>query len=124
MDLDAFKRYFDRVQDMLPKGRHFIMAIRNVLSASHHLLTGVLYADGKLYHTDIIDINPVLDPMGVGDAFIAAYLHAHFRWRGDHQKHLNYALTASALKNTIMGDFNLLTEEEVLETMETVIAQR
>jgi len=124
MDLDAYKRYFDRVQDMLPKGRHFIMAIRNVLSASHHLLTGVLYADGKLYHTDIIDINPVLDPMGVGDAFIAAYLHAHFRWRGDHQKHLNYALTASALKNTIMGDFNLLTEEEVLETMETVIAQR
>jgi 2-dehydro-3-deoxygluconokinase len=59
--------------------------------------------------------------MGVGDAFIAAYLHAHFRWQGEHQKQLNYALTASAMKNTIMGDFNLLTEEEVLDTMEVIL---
>jgi len=121
MDLKAYKEFFDKAQEMLPKGRHFVMAIRNVLSASHHLLTGLLYADGVLYHTGIIDINPVLDPMGVGDAFIAAYLHAHFRWHGQHQKHLDYALTASAMKNTIMGDFNLLTELEVLDTMKEVL---
>jgi 2-dehydro-3-deoxygluconokinase len=121
MDWNAYKEYFDRTQEMLPKGRCFIMGIRNVVSASHHLLTGVLYADGELYHTGIVDINPVLDPMGVGDAFIAAYLHAHFRWQGEHQKQLNYALTASAMKNTIMGDFNLLTEEEVLDTMEVIL---
>lgn len=121
MDWNAYKEYFDRTQEMLPKGRCFIMGIRNVVSASHHLLTGVLYANGELYHTGIVDINPVLDPMGVGDAFIAAYLHAHFRWQGEHQKQLNYALTASAMKNTIMGDFNLLTEEEVLDTMEVIL---
>ena len=81
----------------------------------------MLYADGKLYHTGIVDINPVLDPIGVGDAYIAAYLHAHFRWKGQHQKHLDYALTASAMKNTIIGDFNLLSEREVLDTMRTVL---
>ena len=73
------------------------------------------FSDGKLYHTGIIEIEPVLDPMGVGDAFIAAFLHAHFRWRGKHQRQLDYALTASAMKNTIMGDFNLLSEQEVLD---------
>ncbi len=121
MDLDGYKKFFDDAQEMFPKGRHFVMAVRNVLSASHHLLTGLLYADGVLYHTGIVDINPVLDPMGVGDAFIAAYLHAHFRWKGQHQKHLDYALTASAMKNTIIGDFNLLSEREVLDTMRTVL---
>lgn len=121
LNLDGYKRFFEQAQQILPKGRHLVMAIRNVLSASHHLLTGVLYADGKLYHTGIVDINPVLDPMGVGDAFIAAYLHAHFRWRGEHQKHLNYALTASAMKNTIMGDFNLVSEDEVLDTMQEIL---
>jgi 2-dehydro-3-deoxygluconokinase len=121
LDIDAYRKYFEKTQELLPQGRSFIMGIRNVLSASHHLLTGVLYADGKLYHTGIVDINPVLDPIGVGDAYIAAYLHAHFRWHGEHQKHLNYALTAAAMKNTVLGDFNLLTEQEVLDTMKEVL---
>ena len=117
IDLDAYRRFFDNAQKLFPKTRHFIMAMRNQLSATHHLLTGLLYADGNLYHTRIMDIDDVLDPMGVGDAFIAAYLHAHFKWKGEHQMQLDYALTASAMKNTVLGDFNLITEEDILECM-------
>lgn len=51
--------------------------------------------------------------MGVGDAFIAAYLHAHLKYGDDNQRCLNFSLAASALKNTIPGDFNLSTEQEV-----------
>ncbi len=118
MDIDGYRTFFDKAQGKFPNCRHFVMAIRNVVSANHHLLTGVMYADGELYHTRIIDINPVLDPMGVGDAFIAAFLHAHFRWMGEHQKQLDYALTASAMKNSIMGDFNIVSEQEVLDVMD------
>ena len=124
MDLEGYQQFFDEAQKKFPKTRHFVMALRNQISANHHLLTGLLYTDGVLYHTGIYEINPVLDPMGVGDAFIAAYLHAHSRWQGDHQRQLDYALTASAMKNTIMGDFNLLSEEEVLDTMEAWLAHR
>ena len=115
MDIEDYQKFFEAAQAKFPKCRHFVMAIRNVVSANHHFLTGMNYSDGVLYHTGIVEIEPVLDPMGVGDAFIAAYLHAHFRWKGEHQKHLDYALTASAMKNTIMGDFNLLSEREVVE---------
>jgi len=31
---------------------------------------------------------------------------------------LNYSLAAAALKNTIPGDFNLSTEEEILDVLE------
>ena len=54
-------------------------------------------------------------PMGVGDAFIAAYVHAFSKNGNDNKKCLDFALAASALKNTIPGDFNLVTEEEVEE---------
>ncbi len=121
MDLDGYKKFFDEAQKMFPNALHLVMAVRNQISATHHLLTGLLYTNGQLYHTSIVDINPVLDPMGVGDAFIAAYLHALFKWTNEHQKHLDFALTASSLKNTIPGDFNIVTEEEVLECMKDII---
>jgi 2-dehydro-3-deoxygluconokinase len=35
----------------------------------------------------------------------------------DKQKQLNYALAAAALKNTIPGDFNLSTEDEIMEVL-------
>ena len=79
------------------------------------MLSGVLYAEGRLYTTRVYDIDNVIDPMGVGDAFIAAYIHAFMKDGENNKECLDFALSASALKNTIPGDFNLITEEEVKE---------
>ena len=113
IDGAAYEEYFRKASKILPKAKKMIVALRNTLSANHHLLSGVIFADGKLYTTRIYDIDDVLDPMGVGDAFIAAYLHAHLKYGDDNQRCLNFSLAASALKNTILGDFNLSTEQEV-----------
>lgn len=113
IDGAAYEEYFRKASKILPKAKKMIVALRNTLSANHHLLSGVIFADGKLYTTRIYDIDDVLDPMGVGDAFIAAYLHAHLKYGDDNQRCLNFSLAASALKNTIPGDFNLSTEQEV-----------
>ena len=115
LDEDAYLDFFRQAQQILPKAKKMIIALRNTLSANHHLLSGVLYADGRLYTARIYDIDNVLDPMGVGDAFIAAYVHAFSKNGNDNQACLDFALAASALKNTIPGDFNLVTEEEVEE---------
>ena len=113
IERDEYQAYFDKVQEMYPKCKIFVMAIRNQIASTHHTLTGMLYIQGKLYTTRIYDISPIVDPMGVGDAFIAAYLHAYQHWNDDPQRCLDFALTASSLKNTIPGDFNLNTEEEI-----------
>ncbi len=110
---EELENYFRNAKKILPQANKMIMVLRNTLSANHHLLSGVIYADDKLYTTKIYDIDDVLDPMGVGDAFIAAYLHAFSKYGDENQKCLEFALAASALKNTIPGDFNLSTEEEV-----------
>jgi 2-dehydro-3-deoxygluconokinase len=49
---------------------------------------------------------------------MGAWLHAIRLFPDDKLKQLNYSLAAASLKNTIPGDFNLSTEEEILDVME------
>lgn len=95
------------------------MAVRNQIASSHHTLSGLLYdaVEDQLYTTRIYDIEPIVDPMGVGDAFIAAYIHAHQKWGDKNQYSLDFSLSASAIKNTVPGDQNLVTEEEIINNM-------
>ena len=51
--------------------------------------------------------------MGVGDAFIAAYLHAVLKWPANPQHCLDFSLAASAMKNTVPGDQNIVSESEI-----------
>jgi 2-dehydro-3-deoxygluconokinase len=64
-----------------------------------------------------MDIPGVLDPMGVGDAFMGAFLHALRAFPDDCQQALDYSLAAATLKNSIPGDFNLSTDEEIRELL-------
>ena len=46
---------------------------------------------------------------------MSGFLHAIKAFPGDRQRQLNYSLAAAALKNTVPGDFNLTTDEEIME---------
>lgn len=48
---------------------------------------------------------------------MGGWLHAVNLFPDDRQKQLNYSLAAAALKNTIPGDFNLSSEEEIMDVM-------
>jgi 2-dehydro-3-deoxygluconokinase len=62
-------------------------------------------------------VDNVIDAVGVGDACCAALLDALSKYGEDYQSVIEFAMSASALKNTIPGDFNLVSEEEVLTLM-------
>ncbi|MBQ7422175.1 MAG: sugar kinase [Prevotella sp.] len=117
IDTEAFLAYMQAVHELFPKCKKMVLACRNQLSSSRHLLTGLLFSNGTMTQTRIYDIDPVVDPMGVGDAFMAAYLHAWRKWGDEDQRCLDFSLAASALKNSVTGDFNLVTEEEIMAVM-------
>ena len=73
----------------------------------------MLFNRSELLTARIYDINPVVDPMGVGDAYLSAFLHSLSNRPGDDQSHLDFSLAAAALKSTVNGDFNLSTEDEI-----------
>lgn len=125
MQMDEYAEWFADLHATFPRCRHWLMGMRNMVASSRHLLTALLYTstDGENYQllkAPIEDINGVVDPSGVGDAFMAGLLHAMQAYPGDSQLQLNYSLAASALKNTIPGDYNLSTEEEILTVVKAM----
>lgn len=117
IDKPEFKKWFEQVKSQFPNCKKFYMALRNQITTNHHTLSGLLYFNDTMKSTRIYNIEGVVDPMGVGDAFIAAYLHAYLHRPDDDQYCLEYSLAASTLKNSIPGDFNLSTDEEIKALM-------
>ena len=118
MQMDEYREWFDELHAQFPRLKHWMMGMRNMVSSNHHTLTGLLWTEGKLLQAPIINIPDVIDPVGVGDAFMGGWLHAVNVFPNDMQKQLNYSLAAAALKNTIPGDFNLSTHDEIMDVME------
>jgi len=117
LDMDAYRKYFDEMHRQFPNCKEMMLGLRNQITSNWHTLTALLWYEGEIYRTRIYDISPIIDPMGVGDAFVAAYIHAAEKWPGQPQRCLDFSTAASQLKNSVVGDFNLVTEEEILEQL-------
>ena len=117
MQMDEYREWFDELHEQFPRLKNWMMGMRNIVSSKHHTLTCLLWTEGELLQAPIIDITDVVDPVGVGDAFMGGWLHALRLFPEDRQQQLNYSLAAAALKNTIPGDFNLSTHEEIMDVM-------
>ena len=116
--LPAFEAFGRNVREQLPRCGKVFLELRNSLTSNHNLLAAVLYSDGSLKHTRIDDIPREVDRVGVGDAFVAGMIYGLVRYPADDRKALEFALAASALKNTVYGDCNLVTVDEVESLMQ------
>lgn len=117
-NLPAFETFTRKVSKAVPRCQKVFLELRNSLTANHNLLAAVLLSDGKFHHTGIYDIEHEVDRVGAGDAFVGGMIYGLRAYLDDAQKALDFALAASALKNTVYGDFNLVTVEEVESLMQ------
>lgn len=109
-----FQDMAHQMQQRFPNLKQIIATRRDTISANHNRLTGLLY-DGITYlESPTVDINPIVDRIGGGDAFMAGYIYGTLQDQGAAYA-LSFATAASALKHTIEGDFNLVTAAEVKE---------
>ena len=58
-------------------------------------------------------MHQIVDRVGGGDSFVAGLIYGLNTFSEDYQRALDFAITASALKHTIFGDFNLVSIAEV-----------
>lgn len=75
------------------------------------LLPGTVSAGGAHVFSPVYPVH-VLEGVAAGDAFSGAYLHALLHGYAP-QEAIDYAIAGSALKLTIRGDSNLVTEDEI-----------
>ena len=120
-DLAAYEQWYQELHQLCPRCSRMMIGIRNQITPNHHELTAVLLADGnKMFASPVQDITPVVDPVGVGDAFAAGSIHAALHFPDDAQLWLDYSLAAATLKNRVRGDFNLTTDEEIRSYLSSV----
>lgn len=93
--------------------KYIASTLRESFSASKNGWSAILY-DGKNFYESLdFIIEPIIDRVGGGDSFSAGLIHGLLKY--EEQIAINFAVSASALKHTIFGDQNLVTEEEVLK---------
>ncbi|MHA1688742.1 MAG: PfkB family carbohydrate kinase [Promethearchaeota archaeon] len=97
--------------------KHVAITLRGSLSASHNTWSAVLHDGNTLFMTRTYDIDYIVDRVGGGDSFCAGLIYGFLTYKDDMQKILDFATAASCLKHTIIGDFNLISVDDVLKLM-------
>lgn len=114
LDIDGYKDCFRRLKERF--GFQFIAStLRESYSASDNGWSALLYNGEEFYHTRNYSIR-LVDRGGGGASFAAGLIYSLLSGY-DIQKAGEFAVAASALKQTIAGDFNLSTLDEVEQLM-------
>lgn len=103
--------------ERFPNLKTIAITLRGSLSASHNTWSGVLWQQGAFYSAPVYDIVHIVDRVGGGDSFCAGLIYGLRTYGEDVQKALDFAVAASCLKHSILGDFNLVTVDEVEKLM-------
>lgn len=96
---------------------HLITTLRNSISASDNGWSGAVCTAGDYYKGRDYMLH-IVDRVGGGDSFASGFLHGILANMGN-RKALEFGLAAAAIKHTIPGDLNYITESEVLSMIES-----
>lgn len=113
LDVDGYKEIFKQMRDEFGF-KTVCTTLRESYSASHNGWSALIYDGDEFYQSKHYDIMPIDDRVGGGDSFSGGLIHGLLKY-GNQKEALEFAVAASALKHTIPGDFNLVSEEEVLQ---------
>lgn len=110
-DAEGYKGIF--MQMMKEFGfKYVVSTLRESFSATHNGWKAMIYNGEEFYQSKRYDINPIIDRVGGGDSFSGGLIHGLLT-KTNQGEALEFAVAASALKQTINGDFNLVTAAEV-----------
>ncbi|MFZ4928999.1 sugar kinase [Chryseobacterium sp. Mn2064] len=114
-DKEGFMEACKELKQHIPSLHKIFDKIRIGVTASAQQTQGRALVDGVYFETELLEVNPVVDRIGTGDAFAAGLIYGlkHF----NDEKALRFANAACAIKHTIPGDINYASAEDILEVM-------
>ncbi len=117
VEAEGYKHVCAALAERFPNLSAIAITLRGSLSASHNTWSGVLCRKGAFYSAPVYDIVHIVDRVGGGDSFGAGLIYGLRAYGDDAQKALDFAVAASCLKHSILGDFNLVSVDEVEKLM-------
>src|SRR5579863_2890448 len=112
LDREQYRGLAEKVLREFSNLKTIAITLRESFSASHNGWSACL-ADGKEFLTSRhYDITHIVDRVGGGDSFAGGLIYGLLQL-GSHRDALEFAVAASCLKHSILGDFNRSTVDEV-----------
>lgn len=106
---------YHRIFELMTKEfgfKYVVSTLRESFSATHNGWKALIYNGEEFYESRHYDIDPIIDRVGGGDSFAGGLIHGLLT-KNTQGEALEFAVAASALKHTVNGDFNLVSEAEV-----------
>ncbi|MGB8981360.1 MAG: PfkB family carbohydrate kinase, partial [Anaerolineales bacterium] len=123
VEAEQYRHVCEKLAERFPGMKTIAITLRGSVSASHNTWSGVLWArpepgqSAGFFRGPIFDITHIVDRVGGGDSFMGGLIYGLRTYGNDYQKALDFAVSASCLKHSIFGDFNLVTAGEVEKLM-------
>ena len=116
LDRERYKALSQKVLDTYPNMKMIAITLRESHSADWNGW-GACLNDGKnFYISKKYEIRNIVDRVGGGDSFAGGLIYGLTRFEGK-QTALEFAVAASCLKHSILGDFNRVSVSDVEKLM-------
>ena len=116
LDRMKYKALGDKVLATYPNMRMIAITLRESKSADSNGWAACLNDRECFYESRRYEINDIVDRVGGGDSFAGGLLYGLTTY-DDRQKALEFAVAASCLKHSIIGDFNRVSVADVEKLM-------
>ncbi len=110
LELEGYKQIFTEMKKQF-NFKYVVTTLRESHSASDNGWSALIYDGEEFYHSRRYEIR-LVDRVGGGDSFSAGLIHGLLT-KENMKEALEFAVAASALKQTIPGDFNHVSVDEV-----------
>ncbi len=107
----------DNLSKRFPNLKIIAITLRGSISASQNTWSAVLWNRGDFYVAPTYLVHFIVDRVGGGDAFMGGLIYG-LRKHNNPERALRFAVAASCLKHSIVGDFNQVSVAEVEALME------
>jgi 2-dehydro-3-deoxygluconokinase len=112
LDTARYEALAKKMFATFPNLKFQAITLRESFSASHNGWSACLYNGNQFFVSRRYDITDIVDRVGGGDSFAAGLIYALHTGMSDSSA-LEFAVAASCLKHSVLGDINLATVAEV-----------
>ena len=116
INLNQYKTIAQTVLDHYPNATRIAITLRESKSASHNNWSACLLNAKDFYVSRKYQITDIVDRVGGGDSFSGGLIYGLNNYENA-QDALEFAVAASCLKHTIIGDYNRVSVSEVESLM-------
>jgi 2-dehydro-3-deoxygluconokinase len=113
LDYTKYQELSDIVLSRFPNVKKIAITLRESISANINNWSACLNDRKQFYQSKKYEIRDIVDRVGGGDSFSAGLIYGLSHYESSSEA-LEFAVAASCLKHSIIGDFNRVSVDDVL----------